>query len=52
MMLIDAPVKMPADPNPAMALPRMKAVELGAAPHIAEPISKMRIVTINVQRRS
>lgn len=34
-----APEKMPQEPNPAIALPMMKAVELGAAPHTAEPIS-------------
>lgn len=31
----------PADPNPAMARPTMSAVEVGAAPQIADPISKM-----------
>lgn len=39
-----APEKMPAAPTPLMALPRMKAVEEGAAPQMAEPISKSRIV--------
>jgi hypothetical protein len=41
-MLI-APVKMPAEPNPETALPTMKAVELGAAPHTADPTSKRNI---------
>jgi hypothetical protein len=31
---------MPAAPTPETALPTMKTVELGAAPHMAEPISK------------
>jgi len=35
-----APEKMPADPNPATARPMIKAVLFGAAPQIAEPISK------------
>lgn len=37
------PEKMPADPIPAMALPMMNAVELGAPPHRADPTSKIRI---------
>jgi len=36
-----APEKMPADPRPATARPMMRAVEFGAAPQTAEPISKM-----------
>ena len=39
-MMIMAPEKTPADPSPAIALPMIKAFELGAAPHIAEPTSK------------
>jgi hypothetical protein len=39
-MTIIPPLKTPADPDPAMARPIMKAVELGAAPHKAEPTSK------------
>lgn len=35
-----APPEMPDEPMPAMARPMMKAVELGAAPQIAEPTSK------------
>lgn len=34
------PEKMPAAPTPWMARPMMKAVEDGAAPQMAEPISK------------
>lgn len=36
-----APVIMPAAPIPAIARPKIKAMELGAAPQIALPISKM-----------
>jgi hypothetical protein len=42
-MMTVAPEKIPADPMPAMARPTMKALELGAPPHRAEPTSKMRI---------
>jgi len=31
---------MPAAPMPEMALPRIKAIELGEAPQMAEPSSK------------
>lgn len=40
-MIIRAPEKMPAEPMPATARPIIRAVEFGAAPQIAEPISKM-----------
>jgi hypothetical protein len=39
-MINRQPEKMPAEPRPAMARPRINTVELGAAPQIAEPISK------------
>ena len=39
------PENMPADPRPAIARPMMNAVEFGAAPHNAEPTSKMPIAT-------
>ena len=42
-MTIMAPVKMPADPKPAMARPAMKTGEFGAAPQMVEPTSKMMI---------
>ena len=42
-MMTKPPEKIPAVPAPAMALPTMKTVELGAAPQIAEPISKIAI---------
>ncbi len=34
---------MPPDPKPAMLLPRIKAIELGAAPQRAEPTSNNAI---------
>jgi hypothetical protein len=37
------PERMPPDPRPAMALPRMKATEFGAAPQRAEPASNSRM---------
>ena len=37
------PEKIPADPIPAIARPRMNASEFGAAPHTAEPTSKIPI---------
>jgi hypothetical protein len=40
-MIIMAPEKMPALPKPAMARPKIKTGEVGAAPHIAEPTSKI-----------
>ena len=42
-MMTIAPEKMPEEPVPATARPTMKTVELGAAPQIAEPISKSPI---------
>lgn len=41
--MIKAPEKMPADPIPAIALPRMSATEFGAAPQIKDPSSKIPI---------
>ena len=43
MMTIIPPEKIPADPIPAMARPIMKVVEVGAAPHMADPASKTTI---------
>ena len=34
---------MPPDPKPAIVLPSIKAIELGAAPQRAEPVSNSRI---------
>lgn len=41
--LIRAPLEIPAEPNPAMALPQIKAVEFGATPQTNEPSSKIPI---------
>jgi hypothetical protein len=38
------PENIPADARPAMARPAIKAPELGAAPQMAEPISKRTTV--------
>ena len=48
MIMIMAPANTPADPNPAIARPIIKDMELGAAPQIADPTSKIRSVTRNV----
>lgn len=37
------PVSTPPDPKPAIDLPRMKAIEFGAAPQRAEPTSKSKM---------
>lgn len=39
--MMTEPEKIPAEPSPAMARPMIKAVEFGAAPHTADPISKI-----------
>jgi hypothetical protein len=39
-IMTTTPEKTPADPEPAMARPRINAVDVGAAPHSAEPASK------------
>lgn len=44
-MIIIAPEKIPADPRPAMALPKMKTGEVGAAPQMALPTSKITMDT-------
>lgn len=43
-MIMVTPEKMPAPPRPAIARPIIKAIELGAAPHMADPISNKTIV--------
>ena len=40
-MMRIAPLKIPAEPMPAIARPMMSAVELGATPQMREPTSKM-----------
>jgi len=42
-MMTIQPEKRPEEPSPAMARPTIKAFEVGAAPHTAEPTSKMSI---------
>lgn len=42
---VAAPVKRPAAPTPATARPTIKEVEVGAAPHTADPASKMSSAT-------
>jgi hypothetical protein len=50
-MIIMAPEKMPALPKPAMARPKIKTGEVGAAPHIAEPASKISTEVKKVLQR-
>jgi hypothetical protein len=45
---LTTPDMMPPDPKPAIARPRMKAIELGAAPQRAEPVSNRSIDVKNV----
>lgn len=40
-MVVTAPLATPADPTPAIARPTMNMDEDCAAPHMADPISKM-----------
>lgn len=47
-MMMVTPENMPAPPRPAMARPMMNTVELGAAPHMTEPISNKATVIKNV----
>ena len=42
-MITVVPEKSEAEPKPAMALPMIKAVDEGAAPQRAEPISNTKI---------
>lgn len=47
-MMINAPEKIPAPPIPAMARPTMRATELGLAPQMAEPTSKINTAPTKV----
>lgn len=40
-MIMMPPTKIPAAPTPEIARPTMKADDVGAAPHKADPASKM-----------
>ena len=42
-MMINAPAKMPAEPTPAIARPTIRALDVGAAPQIADPSSKRKM---------
>jgi hypothetical protein len=42
------PEKIPAEAAPATARPKMKTTDDGAAPQMAEPISKMMMLMIKV----
>lgn len=44
------PAITPAEPAPAIARPIMRALEDGAEPHTAEPISKRAIATRKIVR--
>lgn len=46
--MIKAPAIMAAAPTPEIALPTMKAAELGATAEISEPISKIASAPVNV----
>jgi len=39
-IMIKSPAKTPAEPTPAKARPRINTIDVGAAPHTAEPTSK------------
>jgi hypothetical protein len=45
-VLIRAPEKMPAQPIPAIALPIMRAADVGATPQIRDPNSKIEMAAI------
>lgn len=47
-MITTAPEKIPPVPNPAMALPTIKATLVGATPQIKEPSSKIQMAVMNV----
>lgn len=46
--IIRAPENIPEDPKPAMTRPIIIMIEDGAAPHINDPISKIRTATTKV----
>jgi hypothetical protein len=39
-IMITPPLKTPAEPSPAIALPTIKAFDVGATPQISDPSSK------------
>lgn len=42
-MIVKVPEKMPAQPMPAIARPIINAADEGAAPQMADPISKIKM---------
>ena len=46
--MINAPEKIPAHPSPAIARPTISAFEVGAAPQIKDPSSKIPIAAKKV----
>lgn len=47
-IITKAPENNPAEPTPAIARPTMSVTEFGAAPQMADPISKIPIEIKNV----
>jgi hypothetical protein len=47
-MIVITPARIPPEPRPAIALPTMKPIELGAAPQRAEPTSNRMIDVMKV----
>ena len=47
-VIMMAPVMIPAPPRPAMARPTIRATEFGATPHMRDPTSNIKIVQRNV----
>jgi hypothetical protein len=47
-MITTAPEKIPPVPNPATALPTIRATLVGATPHSKEPISKIQMAVMKV----
>ena len=47
-VIMMAPVMIPAPPRPAIARPTIRASEFGATPQMREPISKTRMAKRNV----
>ena len=48
MIIIIPPENIPAEPKPAIARPTMNAIEFGAAPQSADPISNTKTEIRNV----
>jgi hypothetical protein len=48
-MMSMAPLKVPAEPTPATALPMISAMLLGATPQMSDPSSKILLKSVCVQ---